>query len=261
MDHSIVDAPYGEIVENEARFGQDVSAFARVELEFTADAKQMEVLTAGGKRVMLCCSRQWGKSTVAAVLATHHLLSQPKAVIGVMCPVESQAAELLRKVREFLTQLHIPFTTDRIHRQSIELKGGARMMAVSSRADSVRGLSAVTLLIVDEAAYVADDVYDALRPALAVSGGTIWLISTPADKQGFFWQSWEKETVEEWKRFLVTAKDCPRLSAEFLQEELRTRGERRFRQEYECEFLEDLRAVWNVDLLLTSVAGFRPLEA
>ncbi|MEO8660308.1 MAG: hypothetical protein ABI693_17700 [Bryobacteraceae bacterium] len=87
---------------------------------------------------MLCCSRQWGKSTVAAVLATHHLLSQPNAVIGVMCPVESQAAELLRKVRAFWAQLHVSFTTDRIHRQSIELKRGERYEG--KRDDLVIGL-------------------------------------------------------------------------------------------------------------------------
>ena len=46
---------------------------------------------------------------------------------------------------------------------------------------------------------------------------------------------------------------------EFLEEELKTRGERRFRQEYECEFLGDLGSVFDVGLLLVGVRGFGPL--
>ena len=54
----------------------------------------------------------------------------------------------------------------------------------------MRGFSAVSLLLVDEASRVSDEFYMALRPMLAVGDGELWLMSTPAGKRGFFWESW-----------------------------------------------------------------------
>jgi hypothetical protein len=109
-----------------------------------------------------------------------------------------------------------------------------------------------------EAAQVPDDVYDAIRPSLAVSNGALWLISTPYGKRGAFWEAWAGGG--EWSRYLVTARDCPRLSEKFLREELQARGSRRFRQEYECEFLDDLGSLFDVSLFLTAVTDdFKPL--
>jgi len=45
---------------------------------------------------------------------------------------------------------------------------------------TIRGFSAVALLRVDQAARVSDDLYVAIRPMLAVSGGKLWLMSTPS---------------------------------------------------------------------------------
>jgi hypothetical protein len=241
------------------RYSEDPCTFARQELQFSPDARQAEVLAAPMHRVLLCCSRQWGKSTVSAIVATHHLLNHPNAFVAVLCSVERQAAELIRKVRGHLNKLGTKFRSDGIHRHSIQLTEGARMIAIPCVQESCRGLSEVTLLIVDEAAQVDDEVYDALRPSLAVSRGAIWLISTPFGKRGFFWEAWASQGA--WNRIAVTARDCPRLSPEFLREEFETRGEHRYQQEYECQFLDDADSLFDVDLLLTNVtADFQPLE-
>ncbi len=239
-------------------FIEDAVSFAKLRLGFELDARQTEVLSGSPHRVLLCCSRQWGKSTVAAIAATHHLLHNPRAFVAVISPAEKQSAELIRRVRSFLQMLHIPCHSDGIHRHSVQLPAGSRIIALTSRQSTNRGISAATLLIVDEAAQVPDAVYDAVRPALATTGGAIWLISTPYGKRGFFWEAWAGNG--EWSRYLVTARDCPRLSREFLLEELRTRGERRYQQEYECVFHDDAASLFDVSLLLTAVSpNFQPL--
>jgi hypothetical protein len=50
----------------------------------------------------------------------------------------------------------------------------------------------VSLLLVDEASRAPDDLYLAVRPMLVVSGGAIWLMSTPCGKRGSFWETWER---------------------------------------------------------------------
>jgi len=71
----------------------------------------------------------------------------------------------------------------------------------------------------------------------------MWLMSTPHGKRGFFYQEWMDAEVD-WERICVTGAECPRIAATFLAEERRSLGEWRFRQEYDCEFLDDDRVVF-----------------
>lgn len=238
----------------------DAVTFARERLGIEPDEKQAEVLRADMHRALLCCSRQWGKSMVAVILALWHMLNRPGAFVVVVGPTERQAGELVWKVRGFLNRLGMAARRDGLVRHSLVLPNGSRMIALPTSETTTRGYGGATLLLVDEAAHVPDEVYDAMRPFLAVNRGALWLISTPHGKRGFFWRAWELEGAR-WQRFLVQAKDCPRLPEEFLREERETRGERRYKQEYECEFLEMVGRVLDVNLLLTRVTkDFQPLR-
>ena len=70
----------------------DPVAFAREALGFEAGRKQALVLRSAAKRGLLNCSRQWGKSTVAAIKAVHRALFTPKAMMLVVSPSERQRA-------------------------------------------------------------------------------------------------------------------------------------------------------------------------
>ena len=61
-------------------------------------------------------------------------------------------------------------------------------MCLPGGEDTVRGFSGVRLLIVEEAARVPDETYFASRPMVAMSGGRIILMSTPAGRRGFFFE-------------------------------------------------------------------------
>jgi hypothetical protein len=39
---------------------------------------------------------------------------------------------------------------------------------------------------------VADDLYFAIRPMLAVSGGALLMLSTPAGRRGVFFEEWSE---------------------------------------------------------------------
>jgi hypothetical protein len=70
---------------------------------------------------------------------------------------------------------------------------------------------------------------------LGVSRGRFICLSTPFGQRGFFWREWFDEQAP-WTRFRIPWQRCPRLSAEFIQEEIRRFGERWVAQEYECSF-------------------------
>ena len=75
----------------------DPVAFARERLGFQPDPKQALVLSSRSKRVILNCSRQWGKSTLTAAQAVFTAWHEPESLILVMSPTERQSGELVRK--------------------------------------------------------------------------------------------------------------------------------------------------------------------
>ncbi len=101
----------------------------------------------------------------------------------------------------------------------------------------MRGFSAPSLVLIDEAAQVDDVLYRAVLPMLIVSRGRFILLSTPYGKRGFFWHAWEKEP--DWKKIKITADECPRIREDDLERDRSGQAESWFRQEYYCEFVQD----------------------
>src|SRR5207244_2261749 len=120
----------------------------------------------------------------------------------------------------------------------LELANGSRVLCLPAREETVRSFSGVALLVIDEAARVADDLYRSVRPMLAVSGGRLICLSTPFGRRGFFWREWarERSAGDPWQRFRVTWRECPRIAPVFIEEERHSLGEAWVRQEYECSF-------------------------
>jgi hypothetical protein len=215
-------------------FAADPVFWTRTRLNFHPDPKQAEVLASTHPRGMLCCTRQWGKSTIVALKALHHALFTPASLTLVVAPAERQSAEFVRKVRRFLADLGAKYTSDG-RSFSLVLGNGARLVALPANQSTIRGFSACTLLIVDEAALVPDAVFQALAPTLATTNGQLWLMSTPYGQTGFFYDEWHRADPA-WHRIRVTATECRRIAPEFLAWQRLSLGEVAFRQEYLCDF-------------------------
>lgn len=237
----------------------DIVRFAIYALEFHPDAAQTRLLEWTGQRVILNCTRQWGKSTCAAVLALHRALYYPDSVILLVSPSQRQSAELYRKVIEFMKKLAIMPVKLEENQLSLRLANGSRIVALPSNEATVRGFSGVTLIIEDEASRVDDLLYRSMRPMLAVSGGRMILMSTPYGTRGHFFEEWTRGG-SSWERIECKASDCPRIPQQFLEEERASLGERWFRQEYLCEFTATLDNVFSRDLVMNAIsADVKPL--
>jgi hypothetical protein len=234
-----------------------VLEFARERLGFEPDAKQTAVLESSAKRGILNCTRQWGKSTVAGIKAVHRAFSAAENLVIVASPTERQSAEFLRKASEFISRLGIRTRGDGKNSASLLLPNGSRIIGLPGKEGTIRGFSAVSLLVIDEAARVPDAVYKALRPMLAVTDGDLWMLSTPAGKSGFFYENWDQGG--EWERTAVPATECPRISAKFLEEERKQMGDAWFRQEYLCEFVDNGQNMFRRDTVMRAFDDIEPL--
>src|SRR5262245_47546329 len=207
------------------------------------DGWQHQVLASRMAQILLLCSRQAGKSTVASALAVRAALMQPEALVLVLSPSLRQSGELFRKVLNHFNALNRPVPVKSESALRIEFANGSRVISLPGDEGTIRGFSGVTLLIIDEAARVLDDLYCAVRPMLAVSQGKLIALSTPFGQRGWFFEAWR--STEEWERIQVPADQCPRISPEFLAAERRVLGERWFRQEYMCSFEDTIDAVFS----------------
>ena len=206
-------------------------------LGFVPDVFQAQLLESDARQVILNCSRQWGKSSVTAVKAVMTATASANAVVVAMSPSARQSGEFLRKVREYLAVAGFrKLPKDGVNQMSVQLPNGSRIVALPGVEATMRGFSAVDLLIVDEAAQVRDDQYHAAGPMLAVKNGALWLLSTPYGARGFFWKEWTTGG-DAWLRVQVKATDCARLRPEFLEREKLRMSNDWYRQEYLCEFV------------------------
>lgn len=226
--------------------------FARRRLGFDPDAKQSLVLGKRVRRGLLNCSRQWGKSTVAAVKAVHQAETKAGSLVVVLSPSARQSGELIRKASEFVQRMGIQPRGDGDNERSLLFPNGSRIVGLPGKEGTVRGFSAVSLILIDEAARVRDDLYKAVRPMLAVGGGDLWLMSTPAGKRGFFYEAWTNGG-EKWERVAVTGAENGRIDADFLEEERAEQGDQWFRQEYCCEFTDAEESLFDSDVIRAAV--------
>jgi hypothetical protein len=237
---------------------RDRVAFARA-LGVDLDPWQADFVTSDSRRDLLNCSRQAGKSTAAALLALHESLYNPGSVTVCVSPSQRQSSELFRKVIELRDQLPYQPTLLEDNRLSMNVAGGGRVLSLPGSEATIRGISAVTLLIEDEASRVADELYHAVRPMLAVRNGRLVLMSTPAGKRGHFYREWS-EGGAGWQRVRVPATMVPRISPEFLEEEQAALGSWTYAQEYECTFVEAEDAFFReTDLESAITSAVKPL--
>lgn len=219
----------------------DRVAFAEV-LGLQPDPWQAELLRSDSRRDLLNCSRQSGKSTIAAVLALHEALYVPGSVTVLISPSQRQSSLLFKKVVEFRERLPFRPELSEDNKLSMHVRGGGGVLSLPGSEATVRGVSAVTLLIEDEAARVADHLHQALRPMLATTNGRFIMMSTPFGKRGHFWNAWDDE--DGWNKVLITAKQVARIAPEWLEEERRRIPAWDFDQEYMCVFNESVDSVF-----------------
>jgi hypothetical protein len=183
-------------------------------LGISADPWQRALIESTASQTLVLASRQSGKSIASAACALIEALLNPPAEVLIISRALRQSAEVLRKVRDFYYALR----GERIRRRrrwqpvsvapeieairargirddevaiadgqlSMELANGSRIISLPGSPDTIVGYSAISLLILDEAARIKDDLYALVRPMLAVGGGRLIALSTPFGRRGWF---------------------------------------------------------------------------
>ena len=163
----------------------------------TLDGWQEEVIKTQGN-LCLRSGRQVGKSTIISIKAGDYAMENRDKVVMVIAKTERQAQLLFEKILAhifFTDRTKIMTGKNRPTKSKLKLKNKTVIHCLPC-GDTGYGIMGYTinLLIADEAAFIPQEVWNAITPALAVSRGTIWLLSTPATKEGYYYNCFSDPT-------------------------------------------------------------------
>ena len=188
--------------------------------------------------------RQTGKSTVVVSYLLHYALFNDSANIGILANKASTARDLLGRLQTAYENLPKWLQQGVIawNKGSMELENGSKIMAASTSASAVRGMS-FNIIFLDEFAFVpnhiADDFFSSVYPTISSGQRTkVIIISTPYGMNHFY-KLWV-DAQNQRNNYIWTEvhwSEVPGRDAKWKEETIKNTSERQFTQEFECEFL------------------------
>ena len=188
--------------------------------------------------------RQTGKSTVVVSYLLHYALFNDSANIGILANKASTARDLLGRLQTAYENLPKWLQQGVLswNKGSMELENGSKIMAASTSASAVRGMS-FNIIFLDEFAFVpnhiADDFFSSVYPTISSGKRTkVIIISTPYGMNHFY-KLWV-DAQNQRNNYVWTEvhwSEVPGRDAKWKEETIKNTSERQFTQEFECEFL------------------------
>lgn len=245
------------------------------------DKWQQEIIEHKGS-VTLRSGRQVGKSTTVGKRRAQQMQDYPGSVSLIIAPSQRQSSQLFIKTMSWLEAEHQkaiaaaggyqskPEVSERRNMElerlfevkhgiyaenptktTVKLKNGSICYSLPAGKTGIYLRTfALDFLDVDEAAYVPDTVYTALRPMLAVARkkGLGWetLLSTPFGRGGFFYDSFFDD---EYKQFHINSENCERIPRDFLLKEKKRLSRIEYAQEYLGEFIDEFNQFFPTELI------------
>jgi len=224
------------------------------------DPWQKEVLKTKGN-ICLRSGRQVGKSTIIGLKAAEYALKHENKLVMVISKTERQAGLLFSKILFNIVNIDktkISKGKERPTRHLINLKNGSKIYCLPA-GDTGFGIMGFTinLLIADEAAFIPEEVWNSIIPALAVAKGNIWLLSTPFIKKGYYYNCF---TDPAFTSFHTSSEDCPRKDEVFLARQKEVLTKAQYAQMYLGKFVDELRQFFPDELIKKCCVGIRRKE-
>lgn len=211
---------------------------------------QTGVLLDNSQKIVFVSGRQVGKSTVIAMKALYEAVKKKhgrKFKILIISPSERQSRNLFQKLTEICMHPIMGRLKKRTTATELEFGSNAVVYSLPSGTDAatIRGYDA-DIIIVDEGAYVPEQVYHAVEPSLAAKDGALWILGTPAGKIGRMWEAWNDPTFSVHHARSV---DSPLITQEFIEGQRKVLPRVVFRQEYLGEFSEEIDQLYSASVI------------
>ena len=196
--------------------------------------------------------RQVGKTTTVVSYLLHYILFNDNVNVGILANKATTSREILGRLQ--LSYENLPKWLQQgvivWNRGSLELENGSKIIAASTSASAVRGMS-FNIIFLDEFAFVpnhiADDFFASVYPTIS-SGkkSKVIIVSTPKGMNHFYrmWHDAERHKSE----FVATEvhwSEVPGRDEQWKATTISNTSEEQFRAEHLCEFLGSVGTLIN----------------
>jgi len=245
---------------------RDPVVFADLLLQQPLWDHQVEVCRSSARYRVLCAGRRAGKTRVFGVLALWTMFRRPGAKVLIVSAgeiaVKRTHAEITAMVSSALGTAS-SVVADAAH--TLTLSNGSTMESVPSSLRAVRSAEA-DLLIIDEAGFVDQQVWEAAEPVVgARAGARVLIASSPWGGPGhFFHDLWRQgmdhpdAEVQSWHWPSTVSPMVDRVWLEGVQQ--RSASDY-FAREYLAEWSGQFGAYFSEDDLMANVADYPLLDA
>jgi len=188
--------------------------------------------------------RQTGKSTTSVSYLLHYAVFNDNVNIGILANKAATARDLLGRLQTAYENLPKWMQQGIIswNKGSLELENGSRILAASTSASAVRGMS-FNILFLDEFAFVpnhiADSFFASVYPTITSGKSTkVIMVSTPHGMNHFYryWHDAERGK-NEYVPTDVHWSEVPGRDEVWREQTIANTSEQQFKIEFECEFL------------------------
>ena len=188
--------------------------------------------------------RQTGKSTTSVSYLLHYAVFNDSTNIGILANKAATARDLLGRLQTAYENLPKWMQQGIIswNKGSLELENGSKILAASTSASAVRGMS-FNILFLDEFAFVpnhiAESFFASVYPTITSGKNTkVIMVSTPHGMNHFYryWHDAERNK-NEYVPTDVHWSEVPGRDAVWKEQTIANTSEQQFRVEFECEFL------------------------
>jgi hypothetical protein len=204
--------------------------------------------------------RQTGKSTTVVSYLLHYAVFNDSVNIGILANKAATARELLGRLQTAYENLPKWMQQGILswNKGSMELENGSKILAASTSASAVRGMS-FNILFLDEFAFVpnhvADSFFASVYPTITSGKNTkVIIVSTPHGMNHFYrmWHDAER-SKNEYVPTDVHWSEVPGRDEVWKEQTIANTSEQQFRVEFECEFLGSVNTLINPTILKSLV--------
>ena len=189
-----------------------------------------------GKTFVVKARRQVGKSILAEVLLIRFGLTK-KCVSVLVEPTLNQSRRVFKQLVDMLTGSGVIKSANG-SLLTIEFVNGSEVLFKSAeQMEALRGMTVSGLLVIDEGAFIQDEVFEILYPTVDAHRAPILVISTPLFTEGKFYQLFNNNNniVFDWSTYDTSKYLSPEKLAQYKNE----MSDIKFRSEYLGEFISD----------------------
>lgn len=196
-------------------------------------------------RFVICkMPRQSGKTTTIASIITHFAIFNPEFSIAILANKAATAREILSRIQ--LAYENLPWFLQQgvveWNKGNIELENGSKILASSTSASAVRGMS-INLVYLDEFAFVPhtvqEEFFASVYPTISSGKTSRVLVTSTPNGMNMFYKLWNdaEKGLNDYKTVSVNWWDIPGRDQKWKEQTIRNTSEKQFAVEFECEFL------------------------